>query len=280
MAKTFSCYRLTAASPIARLLGAFLGFILFSSAHSQNSMSGPRPSTSTDAASASTTATTKRMVSLFYIDENSSSGLPFDQMHRAYGEVVGVNKNATTYVLTTTRILKQTTTTSVTDVLFTIGDVEPGSTMLTLTVPRTKATVFPLPTVASMVDESQASSARIPASTGIGKGRFHITSLLYAKLNKPHCDNRHDRVINRCELKKLTEANCTVSHVGEEWYTTITDWDGIYRTQIYSWTEGDRMGFAPVTMTTGLEILGSEDRQDGDDDDYDYDENGASATGG
>jgi len=78
--------------------------------------------------------------------------------------------------------------------------------------------------------------------------------------------------VNRCRLEGLTWATCDLTHLGKGWYTRRNpDFSGDWSTYNYTWTSGDRFGFAPVTITAGVEKLPAgggaaeptEDSQDG-----------------
>lgn len=70
---------------------------------------------------------------------------------------------------------------------------------------------------------------------------------------------RDKTVVNRCHLEGQASAECNVTHVGKGWYTKKQpDFVGEWSTYNFTWTSGGRYGFAPVTLTAGLEKLPKE----------------------
>lgn len=65
----------------------------------------------------------------------------------------------------------------------------------------------------------------------------------------------NEKRINRCSLNGTASAVCNLTHVGNAWYSKETAWNGTFSTYSYTWTSGDRFGFAPVTITRGAEML-------------------------
>lgn len=65
--------------------------------------------------------------------------------------------------------------------------------------------------------------------------------------------------MNRCKLEGMDSASCDLTHVGKGWYTKKQpDFAGEWSTYNFTWTSGGSYGYAPVTITAGLEKLPAE----------------------
>ena len=177
-------------------------------------------SVKTETAVTTTTAST-RVVSIFFIDERAIEGNYYTQ--RATGSVLSVDDTATTFVITTTR-----------------GDQVPTWSHL-----NNSAIATAMPTRSF----SARNATGAPSTITQGPETFIYTGTRWGP--------RHS-VINRCSLNGTNSAQCNLTQVGAVWYTKDPDWNGTFSTYSYNWTSGDRFGFAPVTITSGVELMGPE----------------------
>ncbi|KAK1751684.1 hypothetical protein QBC47DRAFT_433671 [Echria macrotheca] len=181
-------------------------------------------STSTSSTSATTTALTQ-VVQVFFIDERSYEGLPYTMLHRDSGSVLGIASNLTTFVITTTR-----------------ADQRPPPAHT-----RTDNVTTGIPTLASTRKLGKGNSTTgAPSTITQGPATFMFTG---TRFGPDHT------LVNRCSLNGTASAICNLTHVGSAWYTKETAWNGTFSTYSYTWTSGDRFGFAPVTITAGAEML-------------------------
>ena len=165
-----------------------------------------------------------RVVDIFYIDERAYEGLPYTLFHRDSGSVVGVTGDVTTFVITTTR-----------------GDRRPRPTHS-----RTDNVTTGIPTLTSSPPKPNWTGE--PSIITQGPGTFEFTGARFGGANHT--------VVNRCSLNGTAGAACNLTHVGSIWYASDPDWNGTFSTYSYNWTSGDRFGFAPVTITAGVDKMG------------------------
>ncbi|KAK0646017.1 hypothetical protein B0T16DRAFT_457985 [Cercophora newfieldiana] len=176
------------------------------------------------------TAVTK-VVHLFFIDERSYEGLPYTLLHRDSGSVANIDAGAglTTFVVTSTRVDQRSLPTSAPTDNVTIGSV----------------------TLASTRQLGRANNTTgAPSTITQGPATFMFTG---TRFGSDHT------LVNRCSLNGTVSAVCNLTHVGSAWYTRNKAWNGTYSTYNYTWTSGDRFGFAPVTITAGAELLAAAD---------------------
>ncbi|KAL1882003.1 hypothetical protein VTK73DRAFT_2985 [Phialemonium thermophilum] len=185
----------------------------------------PRTVSETPGTLITATPTATRIVSIFYIDERAFEGLPYTLFHRDSGSVIGVDKNAATYVITTTR-----------------GDQRPSPTHS-----RTDNITTGIPTLMSRPTWHYNGTGG-PSTVTQGPSTFLYTGTRFG--------GPQHTIVNRCSLNGTVAAACNLTHVGSVWYTDDSGWNGTYSTYSYNWTSGDRFGFAPVTITKGAELLG------------------------
>ena len=187
------------------------------------------PDSATDAAPPPppTTTTLTSVVPVFYVDSGNEYGLPYTILHRDCGSVAGVDATATTLVITATLTDQRTASAS------------PGRT-------RTDNVTTNIPTL-RRTESLHFNRTFWPSTVTQGPSTFLFTGSYYGP-------NR--TLVNRCRLNGTTSATCNLTHVGDGWYTRLDPgWNGTYSTYNYSWTSGDRFGFAPVTLTAGVEKL-------------------------
>ena len=213
----------------------FYVFIVASGAHGQES---PDSTTVTDidvstdlsisvsvktetATAVTTTTASTRVVSIFFIDERAIEGNYYTQ--RATGSVLSVDDTATTFVITTTR----------------------GESVPTWTHLNNSAIATAMPTRSW----APRNATGFPSTITQGPETFIYTGTRWGP--------RHS-VINRCSLNGTNSAQCNLTQVGAVWYTKDPDWNGTFSTYSYNWTSGDRFGFAPVTITAGVQLMGPE----------------------
>lgn len=228
-----------------------------------SSLSIASPSTTLVPAPPPTPTGPTTVVSIFYINtrlflEGGGPGggrgggpPPYTLLHSDSGSVLGVDDaGRTTFVITTTRILSPVSvpprpSTSTPTML-----VVSGSTMTLGARPS------PLPTLTTPVTNTGVAS-----TVTQGPSTYEYTG-------PPAYGPVGYTIVNRCRLLNGTRsARCNLTHVGAEWYTgpgpfagtasisRTSSWNGTFRTYSYNWTEGDRFGFAPVTITAGVEKL-------------------------
>jgi hypothetical protein len=173
------------------------------------------------------------VISIFYIDERAYEGLPYTLFHRDSGAVIGVDAQATTFVITTTRT-----------------DQRPSPTHS-----RTDNITTGIPTLKATRPTGNFSNG--PWWGGVG-GPSTITqgpsTFLFTGTRNGFGGPNHT-VINQCRLNGTVSAACNLTHVGAVWYTGNAEWNGTYSTYSYNWTSGDRFGFAPVTITLGVDLM-------------------------
>ncbi len=63
-------------------------------------------------------------------------------------------------------------------------------------------------------------------------------------------------IVNQCRLNGTASAHCNLTHIGSIWYISEPTWNGTFSTYSYNYTTGDRLGFAPCTVTRGVELMG------------------------
>jgi hypothetical protein len=213
-----------------------IGFFLFTSVVADggigDALVGHREENKTDEASPSIPPepSDTRIVSLFFIDDGAASGVPYTSNHQASGAAVGIDARATTFVITTTVINQPPRPTFRSSVN---GTAVTGSGASITSGPPLLNTSFP--TVGS------------PSTITQGPSTFEYTGARYPG------DGR--TVINRCRLTGTTSAQCNLTHIDAAWYTA-TRWNGTHSTFSYNWTTGHRFGFAPVTITLGVDLMG------------------------
>lgn len=221
-----------AASLIRLLLVALYMVSPMATAQDDGARPGEHGSNATVHSGSSTSTATEsvitRVVSIFYIDERAYEGLPYTLFHRDSGRVVGIDKGgddaATTFVITTTR-----------------GDRRPRPTHS-----RTDNVTTGIPTLTWR--PTQRNWTGEPSTITQGPGTFEFTGARFGGANHT--------VVNRCSLNGTANAACNLTHVGSIWYTGDPEWNGTFSTYSYNWTSGDRFGFAPVTITEGIELMG------------------------
>jgi hypothetical protein len=181
---------------------------------------GTLPASSTTATA--TVVTT--VVSIFYINvRGEDSGMPYTLFHRVGGSVIGADDTATTYAITATL-----------------------SDQRRPTISRTDNVTTNIPTLRRNTFSWHLNQTQKPSIITQGPSTFLYTGSNYGP-------NR--TLINRCQLNGTTSATCNLTHVGGGWYTQDAGFNGTYSTYNYSWTPGDRFGFAPVTITDGVEKM-------------------------
>jgi hypothetical protein len=165
-------------------------------------------------------------VSIFYINvRGEDNGLPYTMFHRDSGSIIGADDSATTFVVTATLSDQRT---------------RPMAT-------RTDNVTTNIPTLRRNTVSWHLNMTAKPSTITQGPSTFLFTGSGYGP-------NR--TLVNRCRLNGTRSATCNLTHVGAGWYThSPGGFDGTYRTTNYSWTSGDRFGFAPVTITAGVEKL-------------------------
>jgi len=190
------------------------------------------------ATSISTTTTTDstRIVSIFYLDERAFEGIPYTLLHRVCGNVVAADETATTYVITTTRM----------DVRFASGTTIVDVPTRTSSPVRTAAADGSNSTTSYSVSSYNATGP--PSTITQGPTTFAFTGTRWGDANRT--------IINQCRLNGTSNARCNLTHVGPIWYTNDPSWNGTFSTFSYNWTSGDRYGFAPCTVTQGVEMMG------------------------
>jgi len=182
-------------------------------------------STSVSISTATTTTTeSTRVVSIFYLDERAFEGLPYTLLHRVGGHVVGVDDSATTFVITTTRM-----------------DLRPS------TLTRTDNITTAIPTLKPTRSWSYNATGS-PSTITQGPSTFMFTGTRWGDPNRT--------IVNQCKLNGTANARCSLTHVGPIWYRNDPSWNGTFSTYGYNWTSGDRYGFAPCTVTKGVELMG------------------------
>ena len=185
-------------------------------------------STSISVSTATATTTTteaSRIVPIFYIDERAFEGLPYTLLHRVGGSVAGVDDTATTFVITTTRM-----------------DLRPS------TLTRTDNITTAIPTLRPTTRGWTYNATGPPSTITQGPTTFLFTGTRWGDPSRT--------IINQCRLNGTGAARCNLTHVGPIWYTNDANWNGTFRTYSYNWTSGDRYGFAPCTVTSGVELMG------------------------
>jgi hypothetical protein len=191
--------------------------------------SEPTESSQSESSSALTT-----VVSIFYIDVRGDEerGLAYTALHRNAGSVMDVDASAATYVITGTR-----TTPKPTDSI-TISDPADSPTSLPASLASATSKMKGPP--------SHRNKTGSPSTITQGPSTFLFT-----------VERGQERtVVNRCRLEGFTWATCDLTHIGKGWYTHRNpDFNGEWSTYNYTWTTGDRFGFAPVTITAGVEKL-------------------------
>jgi hypothetical protein len=185
--------------------------------------------------SSSTTATETRVVQIFYIDERAYDGLPYTLFHRVSGVAVAADASQTTFVITSTFVDQRS---------YTTASSQAGATTENVTSTST-TTVLP-PTTISASSSLSSKGTGQPSTITQGPATFMFTGTRFGPDNT---------IINQCSLNGTLFAACNLTHVGRVWYTGETSWDGRYSTYSYTWTSGDLFGFAPVTITSGAELL-------------------------
>ncbi|KAK4044013.1 hypothetical protein C8A01DRAFT_12537 [Parachaetomium inaequale] len=175
------------------------------------------------------TPTLTRVVDLFFLNERAYEGLPYTLFHRDSGSVVAVDSvnSLTTYVITTTR-----------------GDRRgpPGAK-------HTDDATTAIPTLKPTHSRHwhPANGTGPPSTITQGPATFMFTGTRYG----PDLT-----VVNHCSLNGTANAACNLTHVGAAWYTPRDPaWNGSFSTYSYTGTSGDRLGFAPVTITAGAALL-------------------------
>ena len=184
--------------------------------------------------SAAESASPTRVVSLFYIDERAYEGLPYTLFHRDSGAVVGVRGETTTFVITTTR-----------------SDRRPSPTHSRTDDATATAGVPPTALTAAAAHPPARHNNNVtgrPSTITQGPATFEFTG--------PRPGSAGNTVVNRCSLNGTVAAACNMTHVGADWYTADPAWNGTYSTSSYDWVSGDRFGFAPVTITEGVHMMG------------------------
>ncbi|CAK7237253.1 hypothetical protein SEUCBS140593_009896 [Sporothrix eucalyptigena] len=197
--------------------------------------------TSTSISTSTTTATTSdstRVVPIFYLDERAFEGLPYTVLHHVCGSVAGVDADggATTYVITTTRV----------DLVATSTGSDNGTVAPTSASPSTHRT--PTASIITALSSWTNNATGPPSTITQGPSTFVFTGTRSGDPSRT--------VVNQCRLSGTSSARCNLTHVGPIWYTADANWNGTYSTYNYTWTSGDRYGFAPCTVTAGVSLLG------------------------
>ncbi len=214
--------------------------------------------TATSVSTSTTTATTTdatRVVPIFYLDERAFEGLPYTLLHRVCGSAVGVDGDggATTYVITTTRVdlVAPASPTGGTGA----AGASTGSTLSTVSspsaprhVPSTTATPISAGASAGASPATLYNATGPPSTITQGPTTFVFSGTRWGDPSRT--------IVNQCRLSGTTSARCNLTHVGPIWYTGDPNWNGTYSTYNYTWTSGDRYGFAPCTVTQGVNLLG------------------------
>jgi hypothetical protein len=181
-----------------------------------------------DATTSSTSTASTTVVSIYYLNVRGDEerGLPYTMFHRDSGSIIGVDDSATTFVVTGT----------MTDLRTSPSPIAESTSNSTTKTPRF-----------SFTPSAFVNRTGIPSTITQGPTTFEYTGTQYGQ----------DRtLVNRCKLDGMTSATCDLTHVGKGWYTRKhPGFSGTWSTYNYSWTSGDRFGFAPVTITAGLEKL-------------------------
>lgn len=168
-----------------------------------------------------TTTTLTTVVSIFYLSVNGEqNGDPYGMFHHDTGQVIGVDKSATTFVVTAT-----------------LTDMRPYDGY-----PQTSSMVNSTTKRPKWLGNQTAS----PSTITQGPSTFMFTGSNYGP-------NR--TIVNQCELNGTSSASCSLTHVGAGWYTHDKQFSGTFSTYNYTWTSGDRFGFAPVTITAGVQDI-------------------------
>ncbi|KIH92992.1 hypothetical protein SPBR_03023 [Sporothrix brasiliensis 5110] len=214
-------------------------------------------STSTAVATSTTTATdSTRVLPLFYLDERAFEGLPYTVLHRVCGSVAGVDADggATTFVITTTRIDLVATATAMNSTgeaataLEAASSTDTNLSTTTMTTTTRRSHISPTASIIT-ASSSWANNATGPPSTITqGPSTFVFTGTRFGDPSRT--------LVNQCRLSGTSSARCNLTHVGPIWYTADANWNGTYSTYNYTWTSGDRYGFAPCTVTAGVSLLG------------------------
>lgn len=177
------------------------------------------------------------VVAIFYIDERAYEGLPYTVFHRDSGNVIGVDAQATTFVITTTRTdqrSKPSPTRPHTDNGTTTPAASNPSSPTSSGHPAHSGFNFTFPSVG------------FPSTITQGPSTFLYTGTRFGP---------NHTIVNQCRLNGISSAACNLTHVGAVWYTADPGWNGTYSTYSYNWTSGDRFGFAPVTITAGVNLM-------------------------
>ncbi|KAK4190095.1 hypothetical protein QBC35DRAFT_378719 [Podospora australis] len=180
-----------------------------------------------------------RIVEIFYINERAYEGLPYTLFHRGSGSVLSVSDSLTTYVITTTRIDRRRPHRT--------DDLDPA-----------------LSSFLSAGADSPPLSSNTPSHGhhfGSRNGTGQASTITQGPATFLYTGTRYSPqhgIVNRCSLNGTVSARCNLTHVGSAWYTNDRNWNGTFSTYSYNWTSGDRLGFAPVTITKGVELLGEE----------------------
>ncbi|KAK0669466.1 hypothetical protein QBC41DRAFT_391704 [Cercophora samala] len=204
------------------------------------------PTTPTSTSPTSPTPTITKIISLFYLNDRAHDDLPLPHStppHAISGRVIATDShlNLTTYVVTKTHSLPP-------------GGggghrgpfgSNPPPWARTLTSPPSSLLPTP-PWWRPSFGERNGTGQ--PTTITQGPSTFLFTG-------SRGWWQRGQSVVNRCSLNGTVEAVCNLTHVGEAWYTGEAGWDGRYSTYRYTWEEGDRFGFAGVTVTAGGEML-------------------------
>jgi len=190
-------------------------------------LGGQSPTSETSSSTVATSTAVTKVVQIFFIDERSYEGLPYTLLHRDSGSVLNIDAGAglTTFVVTATRVDQRSLPTNTPTDNVTIGSV----------------------TLASTRQLGRANNTTgAPSTITQGPATFMFTGTrLGSDLT----------LVNRCSLNGTVTAVCNLTHVGSAWYTRNKSWNGTFSTYNYTWTSGDRFGFAPVTITDGAERL-------------------------
>lgn len=235
--------------------------------------SAPVPDTTLTTSVTSTAAATglTTVVQVFYLRIRARDGTPYEQYHHDSGSVLAADESLTTLVITR----------SVDAIPHTQGwrtrsghHGPPDATITTApSVPagpagqaRDQATpplppppsLLPPPAPTSPATGTNGTTTRSwpprggPRSHNIGTVTVTQgpSTFIYTGKSSPS-----RAVENRCSLNGTTSAACLLTFIGEEWYKSTPGWDGSLRTLPYNWTVGKPFGFAPVTLTAGVEKL-------------------------
>ncbi|CAK7230121.1 hypothetical protein SCUCBS95973_007463 [Sporothrix curviconia] len=241
-------------------LAATITSVLTSVSVSVSVLTSTETSTSTSISTSTTTATTSdatRVVPVFYLDERAFEGLPYTVLHHVCGSVASVDADggATTYVITTTRVdlvAKPTASlpenSSSSDSSAPSSSSSPGTEITTAPDTTTSSRRTPTASIITALSSWTNNATGPPSTITQGPSTFVFTGTRSGDPSRT--------VVNQCRLSGTTSARCNLTHVGPIWYTADANWNGTYSTYNYTWTSGDRYGFAPCTVTAGVSLLG------------------------